>query len=102
TRTFPEKSYVHHRQMGTAEGSVLKARFKAGALDYALGGHPLWEICRTLYQATKTPYVAGGLALLAGYVSASLRRAARPVSRELVAFRRREQMQRLKQRLVRA
>jgi hypothetical protein len=46
---------------------------------------------------TKKPYVAGGLTLLAGYVSASLKRVDRPVSRELIAFRRREQMQRLRQ-----
>ena len=45
---------------------------------------------------TTEPYVIGGLALLAGYVTASMRRLERPISDELVAFRRREQMQRLK------
>lgn len=97
TRTFPGKAYVHHREMGTAGHSVLTARYRAGALDYALGGHPVWELCRTLYQTTKKPYIVGGLALLAGYVSAGARRISRPVSRELVQFRRREQMHRLKQ-----
>jgi hypothetical protein len=45
---------------------------------------------------TKPPYVVGGLALMAGYLSAGARRADRPVPRELVRFRRREQMHRLR------
>jgi glycosyltransferase involved in cell wall biosynthesis len=95
TRTFTDKAYTHHREMGTASRGVVMARFKSGALDYALGGHPLFELFRTIYQMTKPPYVVGGLALLAGYVSAGARRVSRPVPRELVQFRRREQMHRL-------
>jgi len=96
TRTFPEKAFVHHRLMGTAARGVLAARYKSGALDYLLGSHPLWEIFRTIYQMRKPPYVVGAIGLLAGYVSAAARRAERPVTPELVTFRRREQMQRLK------
>jgi hypothetical protein len=40
--------------------------------------------------------VIGGLALGSGYAWSMLRREKRPVSRDLVAFTRREQMQRLK------
>jgi glycosyltransferase involved in cell wall biosynthesis len=96
TRTFPEKVYRHHRQMGTAARGLVMARFKSGAVDYLLGSHPVWQICRAAYQMTKPPYVVGGLALLAGYVSAGARRADRPVPSELVRFRRVEQMHRLK------
>jgi glycosyltransferase involved in cell wall biosynthesis len=96
TRTFIEKAYRHHRQMGTASRGVVMAKFKSGALDYALGGHPVWELFRTMYQMTKPPYLVGGLALLAGYIAAVARRLDRPVSHELVRFRRREQMHRLK------
>lgn len=96
TRTFTDKVCLHHRQSGTAQRSVLMARFTTGALDYALGSHPVWEIFRTVYQMTKRPFVSGGLMLIAGYAWAMVRRAERPVSRELMAFRRREQMQRLK------
>jgi len=96
SRTFPEKTYRHHRDMGTATRGRVMARYKSGALDYALGGHPVWEIFRTIYQMTRPPYMVGGLALLAGYVSAAIRRTDRPVPHELVRFRRREQMHRLK------
>jgi poly-beta-1,6-N-acetyl-D-glucosamine synthase len=96
TRTFTEKICLHHRKIGSAERGVLKAKFRDGALDYALGGHPVWELCRTAYQITREPYLIGGLTLLAGYVAAGIRRVERPVSREFVRFRRREQMRRLK------
>ena len=95
TRTFTDKVCVHHRGVGSAESSALAARFRDGSLDYALGGHPVWELFRTAYQLTKRPFVVGGLTLLAGYVWAGVRRMERPVSRELVDFRRREQMRRL-------
>jgi glycosyltransferase involved in cell wall biosynthesis len=96
TRTFTERPYVHHRDMGTATHGRLMARFRDGGLDYALGGHPLWELCRAAYQMTRKPYVVGGLMVASGYGAAALRRAERPVSPELVVFRRREQMHRLR------
>ena len=96
TRTFPDKVFRHHRQMGTAARGLVMARFKSGRVDYMLGGHPVWEVFRACYQMAKPPYIVGGIALLAGYVSAGARRAQRPVSQELVRFRRREQMHRLK------
>jgi biofilm PGA synthesis N-glycosyltransferase PgaC len=97
TRTFTEKVCLHHRVIGTAERGEWRARFRVGALDYALGGHPIWELCRTAYQMTRRPLVIGGLMMLAGYFWSTIRRVARPVSRELVEFRRREQMARLRQ-----
>lgn len=96
TRTFTAKICLHHRKMGSAQRGVLMAQFDVGEKDYALGSHPLWQVSRTLYQMTKRPYAMGGLMLLAGYVSAAVRRTERPVSREFVEFRRREQMARLK------
>jgi poly-beta-1,6-N-acetyl-D-glucosamine synthase len=95
TRTFTEKICLHHRAMGTAQRGTLMAKFKVGALDYALGGDPIWELFRTGYQMTKKPFVIGGLMLGAGYFWAMLRQVKRPVSDELVAFRRREQRKRL-------
>lgn len=101
TRSFPEKVILHHREIGTAQHSTWKARFRTGAQDYALGSHLLWELSRTVYQLRKRPYVTGGLMLLAGYLWSLLRRVARPVSSELVQFRRREQMARLKKYFMR-
>jgi poly-beta-1,6-N-acetyl-D-glucosamine synthase len=95
TRTFPERECFHHRAMGTAQAGKLAARFRIGENDYTIGNHPLWELFRSAYQTTKKPYILGGAAILAGYVSAAVRREPRPVSPELVRFCRGEQMQRL-------
>jgi biofilm PGA synthesis N-glycosyltransferase PgaC len=95
TRTFTEKVCHHHREMGTAERGILMSRFKLGVKDYAFGNHPLWEVFRTVYQMKCSPVCLGGLALGAGYFWALLRRVERPVSQDLVAFHRREQIQRL-------
>jgi biofilm PGA synthesis N-glycosyltransferase PgaC len=96
TRTFTEKTCLHHRDIGSAEHGVLAAKFRVGAQDYRLGGHPLFELFRTAYQLTRRPFVVGGLAILAGYVWSAIGGVERSISRELMEFRRREQMQRLR------
>jgi poly-beta-1,6-N-acetyl-D-glucosamine synthase len=96
TRTFTDKMCLHHREIGTAQRGALMARFRFGVQDYALGGHPIWEFFRTVYQMANRPFLLGGLMLGAGYVWAMARRVKRPVSQELVTFRRREQMARLR------
>ena len=96
TRSFNEKSFFHHRHLGTAERSLVAASFAYGEKDYILGGHPVWELFRILYRMTRRPYIVDGLALGLGYGSAALRRLKRPVSKELMAFHRREQMRKLR------
>ncbi len=96
TRTFTEQTCLHHRPMGTASASQLVGFFRHGKKDYNLGGHPLWQLFRCGYQMTRSPYLIGGLCLLAGYASAALRRVERPISPELVRFSRSEQMARLR------
>ena len=96
TRTFLEKTCVHHRAMGTASQGWLLARFKGGRGDYVLGCHPVWELLRCLYQMTHRPFVLGGSVLLAGYVWAMATRVQKVMPPDLVRFRRAEQMRRLK------
>jgi biofilm PGA synthesis N-glycosyltransferase PgaC len=100
TRTFTEKFYRHHRKMGTAKDGMVKVKFKDGQKDYALGGHPLWEVFRVLYQMTKKPLILGGCALGLGYFLSAIRRVERPMAPDLVRYRRADQMQRLKARLL--
>jgi poly-beta-1,6-N-acetyl-D-glucosamine synthase len=95
TRTFTQIVCIHHREMGTAQQSVLKSRFKLGIKDYTLGNHPLWELFRAARQMTIPPRCSGGMALAMGYTWALLRRVEHPVSRQLIDFHRQEQMQRL-------
>lgn len=95
TRTFTDKIGLHHRVIGTAQNGPLKSRFVLGKRDWAIGNHPLWELCRGLYQMTRPPYVLRGMAIVAGYLWAAASGAERPVPRELRAFRRKEEMEHL-------
>jgi hypothetical protein len=96
TRSFREKSFFHHRTMGTAERGRLASSFSYGEKDYYLGGHPVWEVFRVAYRMTKRPYLLDGVALGLGYLWALLCRTERPVSDELMRFHRKEQMEKLR------
>jgi glycosyltransferase involved in cell wall biosynthesis len=92
TESFRERWFFHYRRLGTADRGVVASSFAYGKKDYYLGGHPIWEACRVAYRLTKPPYVIGGLALGAGYFWAWIKRSPRPVSSNLMAFHRREQL----------
>lgn len=96
TRTFVERTCVHHRTMGTADRSPVKARFRHGQEDYYVGNHPLWEVARSLFQMKNQPLLVGGLSLLCGYTYAWLFGKHNPIPAELRSFHRREQMNRIR------
>ena len=96
TRSFREKTFFHHRRLGTAERGAFAAMFSYGEKDYYLGGHPVWQLFRVGYRLAKPPYVVGGLGLALGYLWAAARRTPRPVSAELMTFHRREQLAKLR------
>ena len=52
------------------------------------GGHPLWQLCRGIFQMGKKPYVLGGLSLLYGYFSCWMACKEKPISKELMDFHR--------------
>jgi len=101
TRTFTDRVAVHHRKMGRAQYGTVRAKFEVGKLDYALGGHPLWELFRSAYQMSKPPFILGGLMILLGYYSSMLRGVPQSVTPELMQFRHREQIARLRRFLLR-
>src|SRR5277367_368432 len=68
TRSFREKFFFHYRSLGTAERSLLASAFSYGEKDYYLGNHPLWEMFRVAYRATKKPLIVGALAVYSGYL----------------------------------
>lgn len=98
THTFTEKVCLHHRKLGVGSGAngKLQTRFHYGRKAYSVGGHPLWEFSRGIFQMREKPFMLGGLWFLAGYFGAALSRGKRVVSRELMQFHRNEQMARLK------
>ncbi|HEY5742753.1 MAG TPA: glycosyltransferase [Terrimicrobiaceae bacterium] len=95
TRTFTEKVCLHHRSIGTGNNSPLMVPFHYGRKAYYVGGHPLWEMFRGIFQMKNKPRLIGGLFFQLGYVWAFLSRVPRAVSPELMNFHRAEQMSRL-------
>jgi len=95
TRTFLEKVCFHHRKMGTANHTVLKNAFNGGKTDYTHGCCGTWQLFRCGYQMTRSPVILGGMLCLVGFGWAAVTRMERVVSKEVVRFRRAEQMRRL-------
>ena len=96
TRTFTEKSFVHHRSQGGALHTGLRGRWYMGRKDYLLGNHPVWEFFRSFYQMQYRPYVIGGLLVLVSYFWHLVRRVERTMPHELIELRQSDQMKRLK------
>jgi hypothetical protein len=96
TRTFLEKTFIHHRGQGAALHNGLGERLHIGRKDYLIGNHPLWEIFRSAYQMTRKPYLIGGILILAAYLWNAVRRVERSIPKDLMALRRREQLERVK------
>ncbi|MEQ1846255.1 MAG: glycosyltransferase family 2 protein [Nitrospira sp.] len=96
TQSFREKSFFHHRHLGTAERGPLASSFSYGEKDYYMGGHPVWEMFRVAYRMTRKPYFISGCALGLGYLRAFILQTPKAVSREFVRFHRAEQMSKLR------
>jgi poly-beta-1,6-N-acetyl-D-glucosamine synthase len=96
TRTFLEKTCFHHRKMGTAKRSPLAIAFDGGRTDYTHGCYVVWELFRSVYQMTRPPLLLGGVCGLAGFLWAMVTRAEKVVTQDLIRFRRKEQMRRLR------
>jgi glycosyltransferase involved in cell wall biosynthesis len=96
TRTFLEKSFIHHRTQGGALHSGLRGKWYMGRKDYLLGNHPIWEFFRGIYQMQHRPYVIGGVLVLAAYAWYALCRAERTMPKELMNLRQNDQLRRLK------
>lgn len=96
TRSFLEKACFHHRKQGSASRRGLKARLYVGRQGPDLGGHPVWELFRGINHMAKPPLLAGGACMLSAYFWRWLRRKPRVVTKEMAAFRQKDQMRRLR------
>jgi poly-beta-1,6-N-acetyl-D-glucosamine synthase len=96
TRSYHEKLFNHHRPLGQAGKRFFSAQLHQGKSDYLMGGHPIWQILRAVFQMSRRPYFIGGFGLLLGYFVALASRLKKPISPELLRFHRSEQMRRLR------
>ena len=84
----------HHRPCGAGDGA-LRGRVRYGAAAYVGGQPPAWMLLRAAKVSLSPPRAAGGLAFVAGYCGAALRRTDRAGDRRYRRFVRAELRNRL-------
>ena len=94
-QTFSELKVFHHRPTGAGTG-LWRHSFRQGLMDYSMGVHPLFEIAKLLARVLRQPYVPAPLFRLIAFLYAYCRGETRPVSKEFMAFMRKEQFERLR------
>jgi hypothetical protein len=95
TRSFEDLVSVHHRPLGSADGTV-RGHARHGRCAYIAHYSPLWVLLRSFKIATRRPYGISGLAFAYGYLSAALRRVERVPDRDFRRFTRQELRQRMR------
>lgn len=91
---------VHLRPTGMHDGRTRAFR-RWGECAYGYGSHPLHVIAAAVSRTRRRPYVVCGAAYVLGWANAGLRRRPR-VDRDVRAFRRREELARLRASALRA
>jgi poly-beta-1,6-N-acetyl-D-glucosamine synthase len=94
TRSFPEIVSVHHRPIGSADGTV-RGRARHGECAYIAHYTPTWVALRAVKVARTRPVGLSGLAFFYGYVRAAARRTERVPDREFRRFAQRELRRRM-------
>jgi glycosyltransferase involved in cell wall biosynthesis len=95
---YPDLKAYHGKSPPRSGMAGVRQWFNNGVRSYSFGTHPLYAFVRCLHVSDGHPLV-GRVAALAGYVYAGLTREPRPVPPEVMAWFRKEQMQRLRARV---
>jgi len=94
-RSFPEIHGVHHREMGTRNHTLARARFLNGVGYYAVGYHPLYMAVRCGARVGERPVFIGSVLELLGYLSQALLRRPKELPESYIRYARGEQLARL-------
>jgi glycosyltransferase involved in cell wall biosynthesis len=94
TVSFHELVGIHHRPLGSADGT-LRGHARHGECAYIAHFQLSWVALRSFKIATRKPYVLSGLAFFYGYLRAAARRVERVPDREYRRFTQRELRRRL-------
>jgi hypothetical protein len=93
--SFDQLKVLHHKSGGLTRG-MSRERIRQGAADYSLGTHPLFEVLKCAKRIGEKPYLSGAMLRMASYLVSCARNDERSVSKELVAFLRKEQISRIR------
>ncbi len=82
----PELRFEHLRPMGSSHRGILTGRFRHGKGQWFMGTGLAYMTASAVYRLAYRPWIVGGAAMLAGYLSGAVRRAPRLPDPELRAF----------------
>lgn len=94
TRSFPNPFVVQHKPTGSADGQ-WRNLLKNGRANWVSGYHPLFVAAKCAKRLFARPYVVGAAALLTGFVSGYLNGMPQVQDRQLIAYLRQQQLNRL-------
>lgn len=97
--SIPELRAFHHRPTGQGFG-LLRYWYRGGKMDFYMGTHPLFEIFKVARRLNGRLFGVPALVRFSGFLSSCFKREARQVPDEFMRFLRKEQMERLRSRLL--
>ncbi len=95
TKSFGDISFIHYKQIGYKQGSILKGCYTTGNILYFYGYHPLYILAKGIYRMCESPFIIGGLYTIIGYYAAWFTRKDRYHDKNLIAYMQTKQMQKL-------
>lgn len=69
----PDLRIIHLRLMGSSDRSIWRGRLRWGRGQWFMGSAFPYVLASGLFRMRETPYVVGGLLIVAGYLAAALR-----------------------------
>jgi poly-beta-1,6-N-acetyl-D-glucosamine synthase len=97
--SFEDLNVSHHGYIKATRGKLSES-FRNGKLFYFLGGHPFYEILKSIYRFGNKPFFLFGFTRMCGYIWPYCKRQRRPVSDDFVKYLRKEQLSRLKNKIM--
>uniref|UniRef100_A0A832G7H5 Glycosyltransferase family 2 protein n=1 Tax=Ignavibacterium album TaxID=591197 RepID=A0A832G7H5_9BACT len=99
TKTFTQQKVYHYRPAGTNKGSKMKIYFEGGKFHFQFGYLYFVHLIIALKYILNKPYCIGSLAILWGYLHSKLTNEKRLVSEEFIRYLRKEQINKIKNKL---
>lgn len=94
SRTFVDLKVIHYRYTGAADGQ-WRSCVKYGRANHISGYHPLFMVLKCLRRAFKAPVLFGSIGILYGYMSGYFKGIPQVNDRELIAYLRKQQLNKI-------
>ena len=94
-KAFPDIPAFHHKPGADRRGLIQEA-IREGAMDYSMGTHPIFELVKCVRRIKQKPYGIFAAYRMFGFLLQYVMRQRRPVTNEVIAYLRCEQISKLR------